>query len=117
MQETVKAFRKIISINLILGTLIGILVFIFFKQYTNSFFMGFFITIISFSINAFLTNYALNLRARSQKNICTISLLLRVVLVCVVALITVKENGFYIFSFMLGYTCNFISLIVYAILI
>ncbi|WP_035294005.1 hypothetical protein [Clostridium sp. KNHs214] len=117
MQETVKAFRKIVIINLILGILIGSFVFIFFRQYTNSFLMGLFINIISFSINAFSTNFALNIGAKSQKNISVISLVLRAILVCVIALITIKENTFYIFSFMLGYTCNFISLIVYAFLI
>ncbi len=117
MQETVKAFKRIVNINFILGLFIGTFVFIFFREYTKTFFMGLFISILSFSINALLINYSFNLKRKSQKRICTISLVLRAVLVCIVALFIIKENTNYIFSFMLGYTCNFISLIVYACLI
>ncbi|WP_373897944.1 ATP synthase subunit I [Haloimpatiens sp. FM7315] len=117
MKETIGTFKKIVLIDLIIGCILATFIYIFFRNHMISFLLGLLLVIFSFSMNVFgIKQFIKHNRKYKQINFL-INLFLRVFLVCVVAIILVKQNKFYIFSYMLGYMCNYMSLTVYGIIV
>lgn len=113
MKETTKTFKKVVNIDLFIGAIIGAFIFIFVKNHTIPFFIGLFVTIICFAINTFVSDYCFNKKG-SLKSICLLGFFFRVILVSFIALMLCKVNKYYIFSYILGYNCNILSLLIYS---
>lgn len=116
MKKFIKTFNKVITTTLLIGLLIGICIAIFFRNYTISFFIGLLMSLISFSINIIMTNYLLNGSSKNKHYLfACLNFFFRVVLVSVVGIVLVKINKYNIFSYILGYNCNILSLVICAL--
>ncbi|MFD3158255.1 hypothetical protein ACFIJ5_15635 [Haloimpatiens sp. FM7330] len=105
--------KKIISFDLLFGITFAVISYCFFKKYTIPLILGIVVVMISFILSTFSVNYSLN--KKNYNLISSISFIFRVFLVCTVAIVLAKINVYYIIPYLIGYSCNFLSIIIYGL--
>lgn len=108
--------KKIVFFNVIIGTLITIITYFFIGNYAFTFLLGLFIAIINLYINGVVTNYSLN-EVVCNSLLISFGLAIRVLLVCLVAILIIKIDRYKFVPYALGYSSQFIGLIIYGVTI
>ncbi len=108
-------FRKIAMFDLIIGIVLSVIVCIFFSKYLIVFLLGLIVSLASFSINSFMTQYAYSGRKKNPTLITLVGFFIRVLLVCAVGFLIYHGNTINVLAYMLGYSSHFISLTLYGI--
>lgn len=107
-------FLRIGTFNLIIGIIFFSIVQLIFKQfYGLCFLLGLIIATINLVINIIGTNLVLIENKNSIFSI--LGFFIRIAIVCFIAILISKENMINIIPFLLGYSSNFISIILYGI--
>lgn len=108
-------FRKILMFDLIIAVLLSVIVCIFFSKYFIVFLLGLAISIVSFAINSFMTQYAYSGQKKNPSQITLVGFFIRVLLVCAIGFFVYQGNTLNVLAYMLGYSSHFISLTLYGI--
>lgn len=107
--------RKVIIFDAILAVILTSLVQFTFPKYSLAFLGGLVLALINFIINGIITEYML-LNKKSRYVLGNLlGFIVRVVLVCGIAIIIYKRDQLNVIAYMLGYSFHFISLTLYGI--
>jgi hypothetical protein len=108
-------FGKVIIFDIILGGVCAGLIQFIFKKYSLIFLGGLVLALINFIVNGIITEYMLLKNKNKYVLSTSIGLVIRVVVVCGIAIAIYKIDQFNVVAYMLGYSCHFISLTLYGI--
>lgn len=108
-------FKKIILFDVIIALILGSTTYHFFKNYVFIVLLGLGVALISFVLNGIITEYILLKKVGKYKTVAFISYIVKIVIVCGIALILFKQDKFNVIAYMLGYSSQFISLTLYGI--
>ncbi len=112
-----RMFRKVLLFDCIIAVIfMGITQWVF-KGYSLIILLGLFIGFVNFIINGTITEYTLLKKTKKYRFVALIGFISRVAIVCGIALILFKYNKFNVIAYMLGYSSQFVSLILYGIYI
>ncbi|MGE5626822.1 MAG: ATP synthase subunit I [Solirubrobacterales bacterium] len=118
MNDDVKGMlKKILVLDLIVGAFLSVIVCVFFSKYLVVFMLGIIVSLASFAINSFMTQYAYNGYKKNPALITLVGFFIRVLLVCAIGFFIYQRNTINVLAYMLGYSSHFISLTLYGILI
>jgi ATP synthase protein I len=107
--------RKVIIFDAILAVILTSLVQFTFPKYSLVFLGGLVLALINFIINGIITEYML-LNKKSRYVLGNLlGFIVRVVLVCGIAIVIYKRDQLNVIAYMLGYSFHFISLTLYGI--
>lgn len=111
--------KSVVLSNLIIGIIITLLVFYLFGRYYYSYALGLSVSLVTFFINVLVTKKLLinknnknNLKNNKKTDIVYIisGFIMRVVIVCAVAIVLIKQNRYNIIPYISGYSSQFIGL-------
>lgn len=108
-------FRKVIIFDVILSVILYWTTNMFFKDYTLVLLLGFAVAFLSFVCNGIITQYSLIHKSGNYKLIAIIGFIIRIAIICGIALMLFKHNKFDVIVYIIGYSLHFISLILYGI--
>lgn len=115
METNIKSMLKsIIICDVILAVLIGALALVVKSSYIGAALLGLLIAALSFAANSILTNFIF-VKQKCNKIFLLIGGIVRVAIVCLVAYVLYKINEFYIIAYMVGFTAQYISIVVYGL--
>lgn len=108
-------FEKVIIFDIMIGIICAVLLQFVFKNYSLIFLGGLALALINFIINGIITEYMLLKKRHKYVLSTSVGLIVRVVIVCGIAIVLYKIDQFNVVAYMLGYSCHFISLTLYGI--
>ncbi|EJO5346223.1 ATP synthase subunit I [Clostridium botulinum] len=112
IKEIKKMISKITTFNLIIGIAFFIIICLIFNiSYSFCFFIG----LILANVNLYINTKTTNMVIIKNKNpiIAILGFFIRIIVVCTLAILLSKDNTKNIIPFLLGYSSNFISIILY----
>lgn len=112
LQEMIK---RILFFDLIVALILFVITNFMFKEYKLVLILGLFIAFLNFVLNGIITEYALINKQSNFNSLMIIGFVLRVLIVCAIAIMLLKYNKFNVVAYMLGYSSHFISLTLYGI--
>lgn len=104
--------KKVAVIDLIVGCMLTPIIYLFLKNAALIFVVGLFVSSLNFAQNGVFS--AISLYKKNQMY-SFLGYILRIALVCIVAIIIFKQNDFNIIPFLLGYSAHYISILLYGI--
>lgn len=115
MEANIKSMLKsIIICDVILAVLICSLVLVVKSSYVVIALLGLLIAALNFTANSILTDLVY-IKKKCDKIFLLIGGIIRVVIICVIALILCKINKFYIIAYIVGFTAQYISIVIYGL--
>jgi ATP synthase protein I len=109
-----KIFIYDIFIAVIFAAIIGMTIRL---EYAVIFFLGLAISLGSFYLNAFTSNYAIEDKKKMSKTIIILSFFLRVIAVASIGAILFTYKKYYVIAYIFGYSSHFISILIYGLTI
>jgi ATP synthase protein I len=107
--------KRIIYYWLMVAITLGVLAYLIFPKYLVVFILGLFIALGNFVVNTIIIKFIL-LNANGKYGfISSISFILRILIVCIIALILYTYNKFNVIAYMGGFCSYFICLVLYGI--
>ncbi|MFU0824865.1 ATP synthase subunit I [Clostridium sp.] len=113
--EVQQLLRSIIRLDLIVGLVLGTVVYFIKSDYVFVCLLGFFLAIINFFINSYITEYAIIVNTNNGKVLMVLGYFFRIFLVGIIGAVLFTHNRFNVIAYMLGYTFRFFSLIIYGL--
>ncbi|KYH29384.1 MULTISPECIES: ATP synthase subunit I [Clostridium] len=114
-KEVQQLLRSIIRLDLIVGLVLGIVVYFVKSDYVFVCLLGFFLATINFFINSYITEYAIIVNRNNGKVLMVLGYFFRMFLVGIIGAVLFTHNKFNVIAYMLGYTFRFSSLILYGL--
>jgi len=115
LETNIKSMLKIVIIcDVILAVLIGASALVVKSSYIGAALLGLFIAALNFAANSILTNFTF-VKQKCNKIFLLVGGIIRVAIVCVVAYVLYKINEFYIVAYMVGFTAQYISIVIYGL--
>lgn len=114
-KEVQQLLRSIIRLDLIVGLVLGIVVYFVKSDYVFVCLLGFFLATINFFINSYITEYAIIVNRNNGKVLMVLGYFFRMFLVAIIGAVLYTHNRFNVIAYMLGYTFRFSSLILYGL--
>jgi len=114
-EEVQQLLRSIIRLDLIVGLVLGTVVYFVKSDYVFVCLLGFFLAIINFFINSYITEYAIVVSRNNGKVLMVLGYFFRMFLVAIIGAVLYTHNRFNVIAYMLGYTFRFSSLILYGL--
>ncbi|MBE6044080.1 MAG: ATP synthase subunit I [Clostridium thermopalmarium] len=114
-KEVQQLLRSIIRLDLIVGLVLGTVVYFVKSDYVFVCLLGFFLAIINFFINSYITEYAIVVSRNNGKVLMVLGYFFRMFLVAIIGAVLYTHNRFNVIAYMLGYTFRFSSLILYGL--
>lgn len=115
METNIKNMLKnVVIYDSILAVLICALALVVKSSYIGAALLGLFIAALNFAANSILTNFIF-VKEKCNKIFLLIGGILRVAIVCVIAYVLYKINEFYIVAYMVGFTAQYISIVIYGL--
>ncbi|EDS78087.1 ATP synthase subunit I [Clostridium massiliodielmoense] len=87
------------------------------KKYIAICTLGFMVSISSFYLNAYITEYVFKKNIEKSNLITILSYYIRIFLITIIGIVVFTYNRFNIIAYILGYTFRFLSLILYALVV
>lgn len=109
-----KMLKSVIVTDLILAIIICASGLVVKSSYVVIALIGLLIAALNFAANSILTNFIF-IKQNCNKIFLSIGGIIRVALVCVMAFILYKINKFYIIPYMVVFTTQYISIVVYGL--
>lgn len=113
--EIQQMLKNMVYLDLIVGLVLGILVYLINPNYVLICLLGFLLAIVSFYINSYTVKYTLTRNKENSKVLVILGYFLRIFLVGIIGVVLFTHNRFNIIAYMLGYTFRFFSLILYGL--
>ncbi|QGU94136.1 ATP synthase subunit I [Clostridium bovifaecis] len=113
--EIQQMLKNMVYLDLIVGLVLGILVYLINPNYVLICLLGFFLAIVSFYINSYTVKYILTRNKENSKVLIILGYFLRIFLVGIIGVVLFTHNRFNIIAYTLGYTFRFLSLILYGL--
>ena len=113
--ELSQMFKILNYLDIILGLALALLVFFINSKYLLPTILGFIIAVISFYINSLTVNNVL--KKEKKSGLVILSFFLRIISIGLIGLVLYTYNKFYIIAYIMGYTCRFISLFLYGLIL
>jgi ATP synthase protein I len=104
--------KKIATIDLIVGCMLTPIIYLFIKNAALIFVVGLLVSLINFTQSGIFS--AITLHKKNQL-FYFVGYILRIVFVCLVAIIIFKQNDVNIIPFLLGYSAHYISIVLYGL--
>ncbi|KZL90085.1 ATP synthase subunit I [Clostridium magnum] len=108
-------FGKVIIFDIMIGVICAGFFQLIFKKYSLIFLGGLVLALINFLVNGIITEYMLLKNKNKYVLSTSIGLIVRVAVVCGIAIFVYRIDQFNVVAYMLGYSCHFISLTLYGI--
>lgn len=102
-------------LDLIVGIVLMSITYIVNKHYLWVCILGFMLGIISFCINSYVTKYVFENSENDNSGLILISYFLRIFIITIIGVVLFTYNKLNVIVYIIGYTCNFFSLIIYAL--
>lgn len=107
---------KIISFDIIIAIIVGIISFIVFKvSYTYMMLIGLFMSALNFILNSIITTYTF--KTTGNRILAPLGSVVRIIITASIAILICKNNRFNFVAFLIGYTLHYISIVFYGITI
>lgn len=113
--EFISMFKKVLMYDVVIAIMFTVVIYLISKVHALFFILGLIIAIVSFFINGYIVNYTLGSTTKNNKVIMLLGFLSRVLLICLVGIIIAKFNKYGVLTYVLGYSSQFISLVLYGI--
>jgi len=107
--------KKVIYYWFIVASILGVLVYLIFSKYVVVFIIGLFIALSNFIINTVIIKFILQRTNGKYRFLITISLILRILIICIIGLILTTYNKFNVLAYMGGFCSYLICLVLYGI--
>lgn len=114
-KETKLMLKNIIMLDIIIGIVSSIIIFIFWNTYTLFFVLGLAIAIINFSISSIITGLLFNNIGPRNLSLYIISFLLRISIVSIIGYVVFTYNKLNVLAYMVGYTMHLLGVYVHSI--
>lgn len=108
--------KKVLFYDSIIGISITLISYLFVGNYAFIFLLGLVMAISNFSTNAAIVSYSFN-GEYTNKLMLILGFIFRVSLICLIAFSLIKLNKYNILPYVIGYSSQFIAIIVYGITI
>lgn len=105
--------KKVSFYDAIILIISGIITYKLFHNYYVYILIGIVVALISFVLNSILTSYSVN--NDNMTFVMPMGTFLRIILVCIIALVIIKYNTNNIFPFIIGYSLHFLGIILYSL--
>lgn len=107
--------KRVIYYWLLVAITLGVLAYLIFPKYLVVFIFGLFIALGNFVINTIIIKFML-LRANGKYSfLSAVSFILRILIICIIALILYTYNRFNVIAYLCGFCSYFICLVLYGI--
>jgi ATP synthase protein I len=107
--------KKMIVIDASVGLILAALVYLIFKEYTVVFLAGYILACLNLFFSSVIAKYAFYGDHIKSQGILLISSGFKVLLVSIVGVLIFKYKNVYVFPYLIGYTCHFISIMIYGL--
>ncbi|MFL0250489.1 ATP synthase subunit I [Clostridium neuense] len=116
MEANIKSMLKSIIIgDVILAVLICAFSLVVKSSYVVIALLGLLVAALNFTANSILTDFVYIKKKKCDKIFLLIGGIIRVAIICVIAIILCKINKFYIIAYIVGFTAQYISIIIYGL--
>ncbi|MDF2503799.1 ATP synthase subunit I [Clostridium sp.] len=113
--EVKNILNKIISFDIIIAIIVGILSSIIFKSYTYMIIIGLLMAALNLILNSIITTYAF--KDKVNRVLGPLGSVVRIILTASIVILICKNNRFNFVAFFIGYTLHYISIVFYGITI
>lgn len=107
--------RKVMGIDFKIVTIMSLLIVATHNKYITFLLLGFLLGKINFYVNTYITCYVFYKICANAKLILVLSYFFRIIFISVVGLIIFVHDNFSVLPYILGYTVNAISLLIYGL--
>lgn len=114
-KENIQLIKTIGSYDLIIGIIVSVILLIFFDEAGGLFFIGIGCSFINFTINSYANNLLVNVKSGIEILIIVLSYIVRIGLICSIAILLILKSEVNFFIFIAGYTAQFISIILHGV--
>lgn len=115
VEELLIMLKKVLFYDLLILTAVFIVAYSLFHNYCLYILIGIMAAIFNFFLNSVSTNFIFSNQQNNCKVYMPISSLIRVVLVCTIAMVLYSCNEASIIPFLIGYSFHFLAVIMYSL--
>ncbi|ABK60565.1 MULTISPECIES: ATP synthase subunit I [Clostridium] len=115
--EVYTMIKQMKYLDIVVLSILVIICYIINKKYIAICTLGFMVSVLSFYLNAYVTEYVFNKNLEKSNQITILSYYIRIFLISIIGIAVFTYNRFNIIAYILGYTFRFFSLILYALVI
>lgn len=115
--EIFKMLKIMAFLDITIGLALSMLVGIININYLIISILGFFMAVISFYLNAYLTNITIAKKKDNSKGIIVLSFILRIIIIGAIGLLLFTHNKFSVLAYIGGYSFRFFTLLIYGLII
>lgn len=107
--------RKVMGIDFKIITIMSLFIVATNNKYITFLLLGFLLGKINFYMNTYITGYVFYKMCANAKLILVLSYFFRIIFISVIGLIVFMHDNFSVLPYILGYTVNSISLLIYGL--
>ncbi|MDW8800657.1 ATP synthase subunit I [Clostridium sp. A1-XYC3] len=108
-------FKKVTLFDALLVAILYWTTNIFFRNYSLIVILGLLVAYSTFIFNGLLTQYVLSNKKDKYQLVNLLGFIVRVAIVCGIAIAIFNHNKFNVIAYMFGYSAQFVSLILYGL--
>lgn len=112
--EVLLLLKRVVFIQLFVGVLFALIMYLLAGNYAYIYLLGLIIAIINFFINSIVVNYSFK-KEKKSNILFVFGFIARIFLGVVLAIPLVKLNKYYIIPYVIGYSSQFVGLLIYGL--
>ncbi|WP_027623673.1 ATP synthase subunit I [Clostridium lundense] len=117
VEELIIMLKKVLFYDFLILGIMFIITYSLFHNWYIYILLGIMVAAVNFVLNSVFTNYIVSSKSHGHKVYMPISSLIRIVFVCVIAMLLYNYNEVSIIPFLIGYSLHFLAIIIYSLTI